>query len=112
MTIPDVELSLPDLIRALPRRGDAVPAHSVDAPGCEVLFVTAPAGSSIPLHRHETDNATVVVSGETVLTSEHGEQRYGPGQWYLTAANEPHGVRFDVDTVQVELRFAVSTGDS
>jgi hypothetical protein len=58
---------------------------------------------------HDTDNATVVVSGSTVLTTEHGgEQRFGPGEWYETSAFEEHAVRFEVDTVQVELRFAVS----
>lgn len=105
--MPDVELSLPELIRSLPRRGDVVPAHCLDTPVCQVLFATARAGSSLPLHTHETDNATVVVSGETVVTTAHGEQRYGPGEWYETRANELHGVRFDVDTVQVELRFVV-----
>jgi quercetin dioxygenase-like cupin family protein len=110
--MPDVELSLPELIRSLPRRGDVVPAHCLDTPQCQVLFATARAGSSLPLHTHETDNATVVVSGETVVTTAHGEQRYGPGEWYETRANELHGVRFDVDTVQVELRFAVSARTS
>jgi quercetin dioxygenase-like cupin family protein len=105
--VPSIESSLPERVRALPRRGDVVPAHIVATPDCEVLFATAPAGSSLPVHTHDTDNATVVVSGETVVTTADGEQRYGPGQWYQTRANEPHGVRFDVDTVQVELRFAI-----
>lgn len=108
----DVELSLPELVRALPRRGDVVPAHCLDTPECKILFATARAGSSLPPHTHETDNATVVVSGETVVTTARGEQRYGPGQWYETRANELHGVRFDVDTVQVELRFLVPARDS
>jgi len=110
--VPDPELLLPELIRALPRRGSVVPAHCLDTPACEVLFATARAGARLPMHAHETDNATVVVSGETVLTTADGEQRFGPGQWYETRANEPHGVRFDVDTVQVELRFAVSARNS
>ena len=110
--MPDLELALPELIRALPRRGDVVPAHCLDAPDCVVLFATARAGTSLPLHTHETDNATVVVSGETVVTTPDGERRYGPGQWYETRANEPHGVRFEVDTAQVELRFVVSARGS
>jgi quercetin dioxygenase-like cupin family protein len=40
----------------------------------------------------------VTVDGET--------RTYGPGEWYETAAGEEHAVRFDVDTVQIELRFA------
>jgi quercetin dioxygenase-like cupin family protein len=103
----DLELSLPELVRSLPRRGDVVPAHCLDTPVCQVLFATGRAGTGLPLHTHETDNATVVVSGETVVTTEHGERRYGPGEWYETRAHELHGVRFDVDTVQVELRFVV-----
>jgi quercetin dioxygenase-like cupin family protein len=110
--MPDGELFLPDLVRALPRRGDAVPAHYLETPGCDVLFVTAPAGSSLPPHTHDTDNATVVVSGETVLTTAQGEHRYGAGEWYETHAHELHALRFDVDTVQVELRFAVSAPDA
>lgn len=110
--MPDPELLLPELIRALPRRGTVVPAHCLDAPGCEVLFATAIAGARLPTHTHETDNVTVVVSGATVLTTADGERRVGPGEWYATRAREPHGVRFDVDTVQIELRFATPTRDS
>ena len=105
--MPDLDHLLPELVRALPRRGTVVPAHCLDTPACSVLFATAGAGSRLPMHTHETDNATVVISGSTVVTTPHGERRVGPGEWYETRANEPHGVRFDVDTVQVELRFAV-----
>jgi quercetin dioxygenase-like cupin family protein len=73
-----------------------------------VLFVVGPAGSSVPPHVHDTDNVTVVVSGETEVSTEAGGvRRYGPGEWYETRANEQHGIRFDCDTVQVELRFTV-----
>ena len=97
---------LPERLRELlPRRGDAVPAYWLTAPGCDVLFVVAPAGSSLPPHTHDTDNATVVVSGETILTTARGEERYGQGRWYETHAHEQHSLRFEVDTVQVELRF-------
>ncbi len=106
----DVERLLPARLRALlPRRGDAVPAYWLRAPGCDVLFVVAPAGSSLAPHVHDTDNATVVVSGETVLTTARGEERYSQGQWYETRANEQHSVRFEVPTLQVELRFSGST---
>jgi hypothetical protein len=49
--------------------------------------------------------STLRVSGETIVTVDGEEQRYGPGTWYETSANQPHAVRFDVDTTQVELRF-------
>jgi quercetin dioxygenase-like cupin family protein len=105
----DVESSLPERVRQLPRRGTEVPGYWVSAPGCDVLFVAAPAGSGLPPHVHDTDNVTVIVSGTAVVTTDAGEQRFGPGQWYQTSANEEHSVRFDRDTVQVELRFAVES---
>jgi quercetin dioxygenase-like cupin family protein len=102
-----VDEALPALIRALPQTPAEVPAHLLRAPGCEVLFLTAQAGTELPMHSHDTDNATVVVSGETVVITEAGERRVRAGTWYLTSPGEPHAIRFDVDTVQIELRFAV-----
>jgi quercetin dioxygenase-like cupin family protein len=104
----DVESQLPVRIRQLPRSGGDVPRYTLSADRCDVLFVVGPAGSEVPPHVHDTDNVTVVVSGETVVTTQAGLRRYGPGEWYETHANEQHSVRFDEDTVQVELRFAVS----
>ncbi|HZC70673.1 MAG TPA: cupin domain-containing protein [Jatrophihabitans sp.] len=101
-----IESALPQRIRALPRATALVPTHRLAAPGCDVLFIAAPAGSGVPAHHHDTDNATVVVSGETILTTADGEHRYGAGDWYETESGEEHAVRFEVDTVQVELRFA------
>ena len=51
----------------------------------------------------------MVVSGETLVTTAAGERRYGPGEWYETHANQQHSIRFDHDTVQVELRFDLSS---
>jgi quercetin dioxygenase-like cupin family protein len=105
----DVESLLPLRIRQLPRQGIEVPGYRISAPGCDVLFVAAPAGSGVPPHVHATDNVTVIVSGAAVVTTDAGEQRYAAGQWYQTSANEEHSVHFDRDTVQVELRFAVES---
>jgi quercetin dioxygenase-like cupin family protein len=107
--VPDVDSTLPERIRQLPRQGAEVPGYRISAPGCDVLFVAAAAGSGVPPHVHETDNVTVIVSGAAVVTTDAGERRYGAGQWYQTSANEEHSVRFDRDTVQVELRFAVES---
>lgn len=103
----ELESTLPARIRALPTTGKHVPAYQLKAPGCEVLFVAAAAGTTLPRHDHDTDNVTVVVSGETLLITDDGERRVGPGQWYETRAAEMHAIRFDVDTVQIELRFDV-----
>jgi quercetin dioxygenase-like cupin family protein len=105
--VADVESTLPARIRQLPRQGGAIPRYTLSAPGCDVLFVVGLAGAGVPLHVHDTDNVTVVVSGETTVTDDFGERRYGPGEWYETHANEQHSVRFDSDTVQVELRFSL-----
>ena len=52
----------------------------------------------------------LVLAGATIITVDGEEQRYGPGTWSETSANEPHAVRFDVDTIQVELGFRPSEG--
>jgi quercetin dioxygenase-like cupin family protein len=105
--VAETESQLPERIRQLPRGGGDVPRYTLSAPGCDVLFVVGPTGASVPRHVHDTDNVTVVISGETVITTDAGEQRHGPGEWYETRKNEQHSIRFDVDTVQIELRFAV-----
>jgi quercetin dioxygenase-like cupin family protein len=96
---------LPSRIRKLPQVGEHLKAHRVAAPGCDVLFVPCPAGSDIPPHSHDTDNLSVVLSGEAIVTAAGEACRYGPGEWYSTAAGEEHAVRFERDTVQIELRF-------
>jgi quercetin dioxygenase-like cupin family protein len=103
----DLDSGLPAAIRALPTTGGHVPAYQLKAPGCEVLFVVALAGTQLPRHHHDTQNATVIVSGETVVITDGGEQRCGPGEWYETQPGEMHGIRFGADTVQIELRFDV-----
>lgn len=97
---------LPARIRALPTMpGHLDDAFRLAADGCDVLFVHAPAGASIPAHTHDSDNLSVVVSGEMIVTVDGEDRTYRPGQWYETAAGQPHAVRFEADTVQVELRF-------
>lgn len=98
---------LPRRITALPRSQGLLGAFRLAADGCDVLFVSAPAGTDLPSHDHDTDNLGVVITGEVVVTAEGKEQRYGPGEWYEVLAGQQHAVRFDVDTVQLELRFEV-----
>lgn len=97
---------LPPAIRELPQTGAHLPAHHLAAVGCDVLFVPCPAGSNLPPHSHDTDNLGVIISGEAIVTVDGQTRRYGAGEWYETAAGEDHAVRFDVDTVQIEFRFA------
>jgi quercetin dioxygenase-like cupin family protein len=102
----DLDAVLPSSVRALPAtREPRHVVHRLDAGVCEVLFVTAAEGFTQPLHDHDTDNVTVIVSGRMTLTTEHEERSVGPAEWYETRAGELHGVRFDADTLAVELRF-------
>lgn len=108
----NVQDSLPARITTLPEHAGRQPivSHRLAAPGCDVLFIFAPAGAGVPMHYHDTDNVTVVVRGETIVSGTGGTLRCGPGEWYETTAGEPHAVHFDVDTVQIELRFATASG--
>jgi len=106
----DFDGSFPAAIRALPVAKSVATAYRLAAQGCDVMFVTAPAGTSLPSHVHDTDNATVILSGHLVVTLADGqERRYGPGDWYETHAGEPHAVRFETGGTHIELRFAKTT---
>jgi quercetin dioxygenase-like cupin family protein len=101
--------SLPARLRALPTKvSEQQVERRLSARGCDVLFVTADAGLEHPMHQHDTHNLTGIVSGEMTLVTEDGEQKVGPAEWYETRPGEMHGVRFDADTVSIELRFADS----
>ncbi|MFG1626155.1 cupin domain-containing protein [Kribbella sp. NPDC049227] len=103
----ELESGLPTSIRALQVSGDDIRARRLAADGCEILFVTARAGAELPSHDHTTDNATVIIAGGMVLVTDSGERKVGPGQWYQTRAGEQHALRFEADTLQIELRFDV-----
>lgn len=103
----DPQSVFPAPIRSLPSIGRQVSGYQLKAPGCEVLFLAAAAGTELPRHDHGTENATVTVSGETVIVTDEGERRCGPGEWYQTRPGQMHAIRFEVDTVQIELRFDV-----
>src|SRR4051812_29737643 len=102
----DLDSTLPATIRALPKHDGLVPAYRLKAPDFEVLVVVATAGTHCPTHQHDTENATAIVSGEAVVTTEAGERRVGPGEWYQSSPGEPHSLTFETDTVQIELRLA------
>lgn len=98
--------ALPARIRELPTTLGFHDAFTLAADGCKVMFVDVPAGTVLPVHTHDTDNVTAILTGEAILTIDGKERRYGPGEWYETSANEPHAVRFEERCVQIELRFA------
>jgi len=97
----------PELIQQLPDFEGPFDAHRLAAAGCEVLFASYPAGTSIDAHTHRTNNVGVITEGELILTIDAVETRYGPGDWYRVDANEEHVARFDVQTSEIEFWFSV-----
>ena len=58
----------PPEIEALPDFDGPFDAHRLGADGCEVLFATYPAGTTIAPHTHSTDNVGVITKGQLDLT--------------------------------------------
>jgi len=97
--------SFPDLIRSLPRFDGPFDAFRLACGGCDVLFASYPAGTTIDPHSHDTENCGVVTEGELILLTNGSERRLGPGQWYHLTAGQMHAARFEVATSEVEFWF-------
>ncbi len=95
----------PPEIAALPHFDGPFDAYRLVAEGCQVLFATYPAGTSIAPHRHPTDNVGVITMGQLILTIGDDRATYGPGQWYHVPAEVEHAADFEVDTAEIELWF-------
>ena len=98
----------PDRIRQLPIFDGRFDAYKLAAQGADVLFASYPAGTSIPMHTHDTDNYGVITRGELILTSNGRTERYGVGDWYHVAAHQEHAALFEVVTDEIEFWFAAS----
>ena len=98
-------MSFPPRIAALPLFDGPFDAHRLAADGCEVLFASYPAGTTIGDHSHDTHNIGVITRGELVLTVDGRETRHGPGDWYEVPPATVHSARFDVATTEIELWF-------
>ena len=92
-------------LQALPKFDGPFDAHKLNAQGCEVLFTSYPAGTTIAAHTHDTDNVGVITQGELILSMNGVEKRYGVGSWYQVAANVAHAAKFDVPTSEIEFWF-------
>lgn len=99
----------PDRIRSLPKYGGRFDAHRLAADGADVLFASYPAGTTIDVHTHDTDNYGIITRGELQLTVAGETNRFGIGDWYHVAAGTPHSAAFDVDTDEIEFWFAVES---
>lgn len=97
----------PELIRALPDFEGPFDAYRLEASGCEVLFASYPAGTTIEPHTHPTRNVGVITEGELLLTVDGEETRYGVGDWYFLDAEQEHSARFEAATSEIEVWFSV-----
>lgn len=95
----------PKLIRSLPKFEGPFDAFKLAAENCDVLFASYPAGTTIPPHRHETENVGLITQGELILTLDGNETHYGPGQWYHVPANVMHAAQFEKETSEIEFWF-------
>jgi len=98
----------PPLVLGLPKFAGAFDAFKLQANGCDVLFASYPAGTSIKAHHHDTENVGVITQGELILSIEGQETRYGPGQWYHVPARLVHAARFETETSEIEFWFRPS----
>lgn len=100
----------PPQIESLPDFDGPFDAHKLAGSGCDVLFATYPAGTSIAPHRHDTENVGVITKGELILTVEGQTSSYGPGDWYHVPLGAEHAAEFAVDSAEIELWFARPAG--
>lgn len=95
----------PDRIRALPLFDGRFDAYKLAAQAGDVLFASYPAGTSIPAHRHDTDNHGVIIRGELILHRNGTTERYGVGDWYEVPAQQEHAAEFAEETDEIEFWF-------
>lgn len=104
MTSNQIE-HFPSEIGALPDFEGPFDAHRLAAQGCEVLFATYPAGTSIQPHTHPTNNIGVITKGQLILGIGDEETTHGVGSWYHVPAHTEHSARFDADSAEIEFWF-------
>lgn len=99
----------PNKIKSLPLYDGRFDAYKLEAKDCDVLFASYPAGTTIPAHKHDTENHGVITRGELILTMNGEVSRIGVGEWYHVPINVEHSAKFDVETDEVEFWFHVNT---
>ncbi len=95
----------PDKIKTLPLYDGRFDAYKLSAENSDVLFASYPAGTSIPIHKHDTDNYGVITRGELILTVGDKVQRFGVGDWYHVPALVEHSAEFELETDEIEFWF-------
>ncbi len=99
----------PDLIDSLPAFEGHFTARELRAEGARVLLASYPAETTIPAHRHDTENVGVVTQGTLELKTASGSRRYHCGDWYHLAPDEEHAAFFPEDTAIIEFWFTTES---
>lgn len=97
--------NLPQLISTLPKFAGPFDAHKLQAAGCDVLFASYPAGTTIAAHSHDTENVGIITKGSLLLTINGEEMRFTIGDWYHVPAKAEHAAHFEVDSSEIEFWF-------
>ncbi len=95
----------PNKIKTLPLYDGRFDAYKLEANESDVLFASYPKGTSIPSHKHDTDNYGVITRGELILIINGESQRFGVGDWYHVPANVEHAAEFEMETDEIEFWF-------
>lgn len=61
-------------------------ASQIRGEGCDILFASYRARTTIEPHQHDTDNFGVITKGEMVIKVSDVEHHYLAGEWYYVAA--------------------------
>ena len=96
----------PPQIAALPAFDGPFDAYRLAADGCDVLFASYPAGTTIAPHRHDTDNVGVITKGALNVTIDGDTKTFDVGEWYHIAAGVEHSAYFDIDSAEIEFWFS------
>ncbi|MEJ3746459.1 cupin domain-containing protein [Actinomycetes bacterium KLBMP 9797] len=107
------ESAFPALIQRFPideewvvQDGHAIPAWTLKADGCDVVFATYPKDLTLTSHRHDDlDIAGVVTKGLVRLTIAGEQRHYGPGDWFHVPMSVEHSATYQEETSQVEVIF-------
>ena len=99
----------PAQICHLPKFDGPFDAFKLAGEGCDVLFASYPASTTIPMHNHATANVGVITRGELILLMGGTERRFRPGDWYQVPAGALHAARFEVATSEIEFWFCADS---
>lgn len=66
---------------------------SFDSQGATVTRYRFDPAASFPLHRHEQEQLTMIISGRVTFTVDGQVQQLGPGGWSIVPGGVEHGLQ-------------------